>query len=632
MMGLVHEYSLVGSMGTLLRIIDLMALIPTSERIGYTIKQIGQIGQTWQRRILASFMVIVVAIASSGCSLESFKTSAAQTSQIVYSSISEPKTFNPVLNDVVTVIFGLIFEGLLTENGMTGELEPALAESWDIAPDQKSIVFTLREGLKWSDGEPFSVDDILFTYNDVLFNPQIPSGLRDILRIGEEGAFPTVTKLSDRQVKFSVPEPFAPFLRYAGGISILPKHALEDSVSTMDGEGNPRFFSMWGTDTDPNEVIGNGPYRITSYVPGERMIFERNPNYWRIDEQQQAQPYIDRFVVQIVESTDASLLQFRSGGLDVYGISDPKNFPLLKREETQGNFTIYEDGPRPGTSFITFNLNTGRRQGKPLVDPIKSKWFNTQEFRQAVSYAIDRQTMINNLFQGLGEPQISPISVQSPYYAAPEDGIKTYDYDLETAKELLASVGFTYQGQKLVDSEGNPVRFALITNTGNKLRESMGAQIKRDLSRIGIQVDFQLIDFNTLVERVSNSLEWDCLLLGFSGGAEPNSGSNIWKTDGQLHVFNQKPGEGQEPLEGRQVYDWEERISQLYVQGAQELDEEARRAIYIESQRLTQEYLPFIYLVNSLSLGAIRNTIDGVQYSALYGALWNLHELEMTSE
>ena len=136
-------------------------------------------------------------------------------------------------------------------------------------------------------------------------------------------------------------------------------------------------------------------------------------------------------------------------------------------------------GPATGTSFVFFNLNKGKRNGKPLVDPIKSKWFNNKEFRQAVAYAIDRQTMINNTFQGLGQTQNSPISVQSPYYLPPEKGLKVYDYNLDKARELLKKAGFKYNSQgQLLDSEGNRVRFTLLTNSGNKIREAMGAQIK----------------------------------------------------------------------------------------------------------------------------------------------------------
>ncbi len=572
-----------------------------------------------------------LAIAMGSCQMSWYKTEAAQISPLVISEISDPKTFNPVMSQEVTAVFGLLYEGLLQENGITGELELAVAESVEVSEDQKRIVFTLREGLLWSDGEPFTVDDVVFTYNDIYFNPAIPSGESDILRIGDEGLFPTVNKLDERRVEFVVPQPFAPFLRYAGGITILPQHVLGEAVSEMDMDGNPRFISVWGTDTDPKKIIGNGPYRMVSYAPGQRVIFERNPHYWKGTEEE-PQPYIERFVLQIVESTDASLLQFRSGGLDVISVP-PENFALLKREEDRGGFEIHEDGPRPGTNFISFNLNVGSRDGKPLVDPIKSAWFTDPAFRQAIAYAIDRDTMINNIFQGLGEPQTSPISVQSPYYLPPGDGLETYDYSAETARELLTTAGFEYDaGGALQDKDGNAVRFTLITNAGNKIREAIGAQVKRDLLDIGIQVDFQPIAFNTLVDKLTNTLDWECFILGLSGGVEPNSGANVWRTDGSMHIFNQAALPGQPPVDGRKIYDWEGEISDLYIQAAQELDEEKRKALYAETQRLTQEYLPYIYLVNPLSLGAVRNQVENVQYSALGGALWNLESLRLTEQ
>ncbi len=583
----------------------------------------------WRYGLLAGLFVIG-AIPLGSCSLDLYRTEAAEVPRLVYSEISEPKTFNPVTSQEATIVFGLLYEGLLSENAITNELEPSLAESWEMSEDKKRIVFTLREDLKWSDGEPFTTDDIVFTYNDIYFNPAIPSGERDILRIGDEGAFPTVRKIDDRRIEFTVPEPFAPFLRYAGGLAILPKHALEQYVNETDAEGNPRFLSVWGTDTDPTQIISSGPYTMVRYDTLQRITFERNPNYWKQDDTGQPQPFIQQFIVQIVESTDSAMLQFRSGGLDVIGVSS-ENFALLKREEDRGNFTIFNGGPQAGTNFISFNLNKGSRDGEPLVNPAKSRWFNTQEFRQAVAYAIDRQTMINNIFQGLGQPQNSPISIQSPYFLS--EGLKSYDYDPDEAKALLESAGFKYQDDgRLVDWDDNPVRFTLITNAGNKIRESMGAQIKRDLDNIGIQVDFQPIAFNTLVEKMTKYLDWECFLLGLTGGVEPNSGANVWRVDGSLHAFNQKPQEGEEALEGREIAEWEAKLSQLYIEAAKELDEEARKELYAETQRLTQEHLPFVYLVNPLSLGAVRDRVEGVEYSALGGSLWNIDELQLEQQ
>lgn len=589
------------------------------------LRQIHRLGQ----RSIALLLVGVLAIALTSCNPSRFqKADAADVPKLVFSTLGDPKTFNPVLNDESPNVFMYTFEGLTTDDGITGDVVPALAEKWDISDDGKTLVFTLREGLKWSDGEPLTADDVVFTYNEVIFNEAVPTSSRDVLRIGEQGLLPKVTKLDSRRVQFILPEPFAPFLRTTS-LEIIPAHTLRSTLQEKDTDGNLKFLSTWTTDTPPNKLVVNGPYRIKNYVPSERIVYERNPYYWRKDEQGQPQPYIQELIWQIIESTDNQLLQFRSGGLDLIGIT-PDFYTLLKRETERGDFTIYSGGPALGTNFLAFNLNKASRNGKPLIDPIKSRWFNSLEFRQAVSYAIDRQTMLNNIFQGLGEPQTSPISKQSPYYAGPEEGIPTYDYNPDKARELLLSAGFQFSGKgELLDADGNRVRFTLITNSGNKIREAIGAQIKQDLAKIGIQVDFQPLAFNVLVDKLQDNLDWEAHVLGLTGGLEPNSGANVWLLNGSLHAFNQNATPGQEPLTGWEPTDWETQISDLYIRAAQEVDETKRRELYKETQVLTQTYLPFIYLINPLSMGAVRDKVQGVQYTAIGGALWNLHELKV---
>ncbi len=588
----------------------------------------GRLRSRWRQ--LLPILLVGFTMLLSSCNPAQFQIQAAEIPQLVDAEISDPKTFNSPMSNEANPVFGLIQEGLLTTNGLTGQLEPALAESWDVSDDQQRITFTLRERLQWSDGEPLTVDDVVFSFNDIYFNPEIPSGESDILRVGKDGVFPSVVKLDDRRVEFRSPEPFAPLLRYAGGIALLPKHALAEYVFSTGEDGKLRFLSVWGTDTPPQEIVSNGPFRLLSYQPAERIILEKNPYYWRKDAQGNTLPYIERFVIQIVDSVDTELMQFRSGGLDVLAV--PANyFALIKREEKRGNFTIYNGGPTLSTTFLAFNLNQGNRNGKPLVSPIKSRWFNTLEFRKAIALAIDRKTMITNIYQGIGETQNSPIYRQSPYYLSPQEGLSVYDYDPKAAKDLLLKAGFKYtDSQQLVDADDNPVRFTLITNAGNKIREAMGAQIKQDLANIGILVDFQPVAFNTLVAKLSDTLDWEAHILGFSGsGVEPDGARNVWSVNGTLHAFNQGAQPGQDSLEGRSVSDWEEKISQLYIAGSQELDETKRKAIYAETQKLAQEYLPFIHLVNPLALSAVRNHIEGIKFSALGGSLWNVHELKI---
>ncbi|OWY66393.1 peptide ABC transporter substrate-binding protein [cyanobacterium TDX16] len=580
------------------------------------------------RRNFLITLILLVAIALSGCNPTEMRTNATQVPQIVARVPGDPQTFNYALNQSSPNVFGFLYEGLITENGETGKLEPALAESWEISEDNLKIVFTLRPNLKWSDGEPLTVDDIVFTYNDIYFNEQIPTDIRDILRIGKSKALPKVRKLDSRRVEFTVPEPFAPFLRFAGGIVILPEHALRQSVETKNKDGRPQFLSTWGTDTDLQKIVVNGPFTLESYTVNQRIVFRRNPYYWRKDTQGNALSYVERLIWQIVESPDTALIQFRSLGLDMLEIG-PTSFQLLKREEERGNFKIYSGGSDFGTNFICFNLNKGRRQGKPLVNPIKSRWFNTVAFRQAVAYGINREAMLNNVYRGLGELQNSPISVQSPYYLSPEEGLKVYNYNPEKAKELLGGAGFKYNNRgQLLDAEGNRVRFTMISQAGNRTVDAIGSQVKRDLSKIGIQVDFTPIDFAVMVDKVTNTLEWESYFGLITGSIEPYSGANVWSPDGGFHPFNQKPQPGQPPIEGREVADWEAEIGRLYIEGARELDETKRKEIYGETQRLAQEYLPFIHLINPLALAAIRDRIEGTKFSALGGTLWNVYELK----
>ncbi|XGV87276.1 MAG: ABC transporter substrate-binding protein [Limnothrix sp. BL-A-16] len=584
------------------------------------------VGLTRRRLLWALGGLSIAAIGGCG---RSGSTGGGGRSPLVTSILSEPKTFNYAINEESPNIFGITYEGLVEEDPETGKVEPALAAGWEMSENGQRIVVTLRSGLRWSDGAPLTADDVSFTFNEVFFNEAIPTGIRDVLRVGQSNALPQVKMLGPLQVEFSVPEPFAPFLRSLG-VGILPAHRLRPTLKAKGTDGRPQFLTTWGVDTPPSQIVGNGPYRLKEYVTSQRLVFERNPYYWRKGPNNAPQPYIEEWVWQIVESQDTSLLQFRSGGLDSISVT-ADYFSLLKREEKRGNFTIYNAGPTLTTSFICFNLNKGKRDGKPLVDPVKSAWFNDLRFRQAVAYGIDRQTMIDSIFRGLGQLQHSPIASQSPYYLSPEQGLLTYGFNLERSRQLLTEAGFQNRNGELFDSAGNRVRFTLITNAGNKIREAMGAQIAQDLAKLGMKVDLQPIAFSSLVSKLSDSLDWECHLLGFTGGVEPHGGSNVWRVTGRLHAFNQTPDPGKQ-LVGQEFAPWELEIDRLYAQASQELDETKRRALYARTQQLTQQYLPFIHLITPYSLVAVRNTIQGLKVNALGGAFWNIHELRLDRE
>lgn len=581
----------------------------------------------------ALLLLIIIGMCSIllwGCSIKS----EILKDRLVVPLDNDIKTFNPILfTDAYSgIAIGYTLAGLISENAITKELDPELAEKWEFQQDGKQIIFTLRPDLKWSDGQPLTVDDVLFTYQDVIFNEKIPSGARDILRIGKAQNLPKVEKLDDRRISFFLDEPFAPALRTLGGISILPKHIFAPTLKESPTDKKLKFLETWTLSTPPSQLVGNGPYLIQEYRPSERLIYKPNPYYWK-----KGTPYIKTLVVQIVESPDTALLRFRSGDLDMYKLRG-EDYQLLKRFEKRDRYKIYNAGSSTGQTFVMFNLNKGKdpKTNEPFVDPIKSKWFNNVSFRQAISYAINREAIVTNLYRGLAEPQNSPISVPSPYFLPPEKGLKVYDYQPEKSKEILLQAGFKYNAeQKLMDAQGNLVRFTLMASTGGRV--AIGAQIKNDLDKIGIQVDFNPVDFRILIDKLDNSKQWDAALLGFGGGAEPNTASSLWSPNGDSHIFNKGPVGEEKPFVGREVADWEQKIYDLMIKGAQELDETKRKEIYAEYQQLVQEKLPLIHLIVPLYLVAVRDRIENVQPSALAGstgvngALWNIEQLKLKS-
>ena len=549
---------------------------------------------------------------------------------------SDIKTFNPVLiNDAYSgIVIGYTLTGLISENPITKEIESELAEKWEFQQDGKQLIFTLRPDLKWSDGQPLTVDDILFTYQSIILNEKIPTGTRDVLRVGQSQSLPKVEKLDERRISFLLSEPFAPALRTLGGIAPLPKHIFEPTLREDPSDPNKKlkFLETWTLSTPVSQLVGSGPYVIQEYRPSERVIYKPNPYYWK-----KGSPNIPQLVMQIVESPDTALLRFRSNDLDMYRLRG-EDYQLLKRFEERDRYKIYNAGPATGQAFIMFNLNKGRnpKTNEPFVDPIKSKWFNDVNFRRAIAYSLNREAMITNLSRGLAQTQNSPVSVPSPYFFAPENGLKVYDYEPKKAKEILLKAGYKYDSeQQLRDAQDNIVRFTLLAPAGGRV--ALGAQIKNDLEQLGMKIDFNPVDFRIISDKLDNSKQWDATILGFTGGAEPNSAINLWAPDGDSHMFNKGPVGDEPPFPDREVSDWEKKIHELMIKGAQELDEAKRKAIYAEYQQLVQEQLPLIHLTIPLYLVAVRDRVENAQPTALAGstgvtgALWNVEKLKLKS-
>lgn len=545
------------------------------------------------------------------------QTESKYGGQLVMASASDPKSFNAIVAQETTtsMITSHIFDGLTEINAATLEIEPALAERWTVSPDGEVCTFHLRKDVVWNDGHPFTADDVVFTFNDLIYNENIPAPARDIFMI--EGKKFEVVKIDDYTVRFTLPVKFAPFLQGMAGQEILPKHKLAKVVD----EGRFNFF--WGIDTPPEEIVGTGPFMLAKYNPGERIVLKSNPRYWKKSAEGETLPYLSKIIYLIVMNTDTAIMKFIDGELDYISLRG-MDFPVLKPLEKKKDFTIYDTGPDFGTNFITFNQNSDINPStqKPFVDPLKLKWFTNLKFRQAVAHSIDKKKIIEILMNELGYPQHAAMSPSAKTFYNPH--VLQYDYDLAKAARILEEGGFRNDSGVLKDNDGNPVSFNLITNGGSTERVQIASIIRHDLQKLGMRINFVGMEFNTLVSKVSSTHDWEGLVLGLTGGIEPHFGKNVWSSNGLLHMWHPKQKSPATP--------WEKRLDEIFNTGVQELDEQKRKVLYDEFQLIVSRELPVVYTVLASNLLAVRNKFENLKPTTFGGAFHNLEEIYVKEE
>jgi peptide/nickel transport system substrate-binding protein len=535
--------------------------------------------------------------------------------EIVLSTISDPKSFNPITSTETSTSFftALMFEGLVRRSGVTLEVEPGLAERWDMSEDGLTWVFYMRPGVQWSDGRPLSAYDVEFTFNDLVYNRDVvPNSARDVF--SPAGKRIAVDALDSARVRFVLPVPFAPFLHTLSGMEILPKHRYADAVARK------AFSTELSISTPPADIVVNGPFMLDSYISSQKVIFRRNPRYWKKDAEGNQLPYLERLVYVIAADQNAELLKFLQGETD-YIAAKGEDFPQLKRAETNANFTVYRLGPNKGSNFLVFNQNLtpDPRTGRPYVNQVKLNWFRNDNFRKAIAHIMDKDNMIKIAMNGLGYPQISPKTPSEGYFY--NSDVVTYPYDPKKAREILQAEGFGYRADgSLEDRDGNLVEFSFVTNSGNNVRIKIAEIIRKDLQDLGIRIHFQLLEFNALIQRMDNPpFEWDAILLGLTGGDEPNSGRNVWHSSGGLHIWY--------PRQTSPSTDWEARIDEIFDLGVQEMDRTKRKELYDEWQRIAAEKQPFIYTVLAERIEGIWDKFGNLNPTPNSGLLHNLEYL-----
>lgn len=539
--------------------------------------------------------------------------------QIILSTFSDPKSFNPITSTETTTseFTAYMYEGLTKSNSVTLMPQPNLADRWDISADGLTYTFHIRDSVLWSDGVPFSAYDVEFTFNSLIYNSKIsPNSPRDLFTL--EGNKKIEVKALDKStVEFKLPFTFAPLLR-ALSQEILPKHKWEAVVKSN------KFSSALGIATKPSDIVSTGPFLLDSYMPSQKLVLKKNPTYWKKDASGNRLPYLDRVIYTIVADQNAELLQFKSKEIDFLAAKG-EDYPGLKKEESKDGYTVYRVGPSSGSNFLIFNQHSGidsaasAKAGKEIryVNPVKYAWFTNTKFRQAIAHAIDKENMVNIVMNGLGYPQWSPMAPSEGYFF--NSHVTEYPYDIEKAKSILVSEGFkdTNGDGILEDKDGNTVEFSLITNSGNNNRIKIAEIIRKDLELLGLKVHFQQLEFNTVIQKMSNPpYDWDCIMIGLTGGPEPHFGINVWKSSGSLHMWNSSQKTPATP--------WEATIDSIYNAAVKELDTLKRKELYYRWQQIASDELPLIYTVLPEQIYCLYNKFGNINPCNNSGILHNI--------
>ncbi len=506
----------------------------------------------------------------------------------VTTSISDPRTFNPIVAQETssTGPLAYLFESLTETDRVTGEIRPNLAESWTVSQDGRVWRFTLRRGVQWYDGKPVTADDVIFTM-DASFTQGVQSSWPDVLTVA--GKKIDYRKIDDFTVEFRTDQPFGPFLRTVGGISPVPRHRLDATLR----QGAAEFNRMWGINTPPRDLIGNGPFIMHTYTPGQRILYTRNARYWKVDRRGQRLPYLARIVIEIVPNLDTARLKFQAKDTDVY-FARPREFAEFQRRQQAENFTMFDGPPTFSTEFLIFNQNPAG------LRPPKLTWFQNVKFRQAVAHAVDRDAIARQVYAGRATPAWGPVSPANKAFFHPN--VRKYPYDLARAEALLREAGFTKGADGLLrDAGGNVVEFVLSTNAGNTDREAMLNLVRQDLTKLGMRVTPSPEAFNTLIGKLTGTYAWDAIILGLTGTLDPHNGQNVWRSTGSLHMWW--------PKQERPATDWEAEIDRLFDQAATTIDQRKRQQLYNRWQEIVAEYVPVIHFTTPLTQPAFRNTL-----------------------
>ena len=532
--------------------------------------------------------------------------------RLVVGQRSEPKTLNPVTaTDAISrEVIGRCNADLIGINRISQKTEPALAESWKTSPDGRVFTLNLRKGLRFSDGHSFDADDVVFSFS-LYLDEAVGSPQRDLLIINGKPLL--VTKIDQYTVRFTLPRPYAAAERLFDGLAMLPKHLLEKPYR----EG--KFDQTWTLNTPASEIAGLGPFRVKQYVAGQRIVLERNPYYWKVDASNHRLPYLDELVFLFVGGEDQQVIRFEAGETDMVSRLSAENFALLSKEQARSNWQLADLGPSLEYNFLVFNLND---LGPKKLDEIaqKQSWFRDLKFRQAISAALDRDSIVRLVYGARGAALWGNVGPGNKLWM--NQAIPHPQRSIDSAKQLLRSAGFSWNGSgQLVDPSGHVVEFSIVTSSSNTQRMKMATLVQDDLAHLGMQVHVVPLDFRAMLDRVFQSFNYEAAIMGLGGGdPDPNPEMNVWLSSGTTHIWHL--GEAQPATA------WEREIDQLMQQQMVTLDYQKRKRLYDRVQQLISEYLPFIFLATPNVLAGAKHDIGNFHPAVLdHYTLWNADQL-----
>jgi len=522
--------------------------------------------------------------------MSSFPAAAQGGGELRFCLRGEPKTFDPLkVGDEPSLSIRYLTGGVLVRvDRKTQELQPELATSWKVSKDSREITFTLRPGVLFSDGTPFSTDDVAYTMQR-LMDPSLHSSTADAFRSGAGAVSTKVT--GNNRISVLFPAPVTGLDRLFDQVAIVSAHSPHKDSAVL------------------------GPFVVAEYKPGSSVLLHRNPNYWKKDTQGRSLPYLDSIRLDIQPNRDIEMLRFTRGELDLINALDAENFDRLASTNSQA---AHDAGVSLDSEQLWFN-----QVSTAPIPAYKRAWFQSKNFRRAISLAINREDLARIAFNGHARPAAGPVSPGNKFWFNAK--LTADRNDPAAALQRLQKDGFHLLNGVLLDKDGNAVEFSIVTNAGSKSRERMAVLMQEDLQKIGMKVNVVTLDFPSLIERISQKFNYEAALLGFANvDLDPNGQMNIWLSSAEDHAWN--------PLQKSPATPWETEIDRLMRQQASTSDPQQRKQSFDLVQEIVVDQAPMIFLVNKDALSAVSSAIGNADPVVLHPqTFWNAEKLTLNS-